>query len=288
MTLRKILYPTKFRDLSLQALKELLALKKIGLEEVIVVHLIPREEVSFDVISGFLKEEVKRLMEEVDCKLDFWEREVGKAGISLKRIVKVGDPVFDIPQLAEEEKVDLVVVGKKTRTRIFTSSRTKEILQQLKVPALVFKYKILQEEEEIINQKIFSSPLLALDFSPPSLRALSLLSTIFPLAERAAILHVISPERSKELGEENFEILKKTFEKKMDEVLNPFALLQERVEKIVLYGEPQRVVFETLKEWRASLVILGRSEKTFVDRLFLGSVTSYVLDHDYLPVLIVP
>jgi hypothetical protein len=47
MSIKRILYCTKFRDLSLQALKELFVLKKVGLEEIILLHIIPREDVSY-------------------------------------------------------------------------------------------------------------------------------------------------------------------------------------------------------------------------------------------------
>jgi hypothetical protein len=41
MSIKRILYCTKFRDLSLQALKELFVLKKVGLEEIILLPYHP-------------------------------------------------------------------------------------------------------------------------------------------------------------------------------------------------------------------------------------------------------
>jgi len=288
MSIKRILYCTKFRDLSLQALKELFVLKKAGLEEIILLHIIPREDVSYVFPFGYLEEEANRLKEEAELRFEVWEKEIKASGLNYRTIIKVGDPVYDIPAVFEEEKVDLLVVGKKKRETLFVGSRTKEIIKHVKVPTLVFKYKIKEEDLEIENKNIFQRPLLAIDFSPPSLRALEIFYRLKDVFERGMVVYVIPSARVEGLDKMRMKALEEDASQNLENLLKNYFENTEKVEKLILLGEPQEMVLDLASEKEATLVILGRSEKTFIDRLFLGSVANYVLDRARTPVLIVP
>jgi nucleotide-binding universal stress UspA family protein len=288
MSIKRILYCTKFRDLSLQALKELFVLKKAGLEEIILLHIIPREDVSYVFPSGYLEEEANRLKEEAELRFEVWGKEIRASGLNYRTIIKVGDPVYDIPAVCEKEKVDLLVLGKKKRETLFVGSRTKEILKQVKVPTLVFKYQLKEEDLELENKNLFQRPLVAIDFSPPSLRALEFFYRLKDAFERGTVVYVIPSARVEGLDKMRMKALKEDASQKLDNLLKNYFENTEKVEKLILLGEPQEIVLDLASEKEATLVILGRSEKTFIDRLFLGSVANYVLDRARIPVLIVP
>ncbi|MCC6025805.1 MAG: universal stress protein [Caldimicrobium sp.] len=288
MSIKRILYCTKFRDLSLQALKELFVLKKVGLEEIILLHIIPREDVCYVFPFGYLEEEANRLKEEAELRFEVWGKEIMASGLNYRTIIKVGDPVYDIPTVCQEEKVDLLVVGKKKRETFFVGSRTKEILKQVKVPTLVFKYKLKEEDLEIENKNLFQKPLVAIDFSPPSLRALEFFYKLKDVFERGMVVYVIPSAKVEGLDKMQMNALKEDASQKLDNLLKNYFEYREKVEKLILLGEPQEMILDLASEKEATLVILGRSEKTFIDRIFLGSVGNYVLDKARTPVLIVP
>jgi len=288
MSIKRLLYCTKFRDLSLQALKELFVLKKVGLEEIILLHIIPREDVSYVFPFGYLEEEANRLKEEAELRFEVWGKEIRASGLNYRTIIKVGDPVYDIPAVCEEEKVDLLVLGKKKRETLFVGSRTKEILKQVKVPTLVFKYKLKEEDLEIENKNLFQRPLVAIDFSPPSLRALEFFYKLKDVFERGMIVHVIPSTKVEGSDKMRMKTLEEDASQKLDNLLKNYFENTEKVERLILLGEPQKTVLDLASEKEATLVILGRSEKTFIDRLFLGSVANYVLDRARTPVLLVP
>jgi len=288
MSIKRILYCAKFRELSLQALKELFVLKKVGLEEIILLHIIPREDVSYVFPLGYLEEEANLFKEEAELRFEVWGKEIKASGLNYRTIIKVGDPVYDIPAVCEEEKVDLLVLGKKKRETLFVGSRTKEIIKQVKVPTLVFKYKIKEEDLEIENKNIFQRPLLAIDFSPPSLRVLEFFYRLKDVFERGSVVYVIPSAKVKGLDKMRMKDLEEDASQKLDNLLKNYFENTEKVEKLILLGEPQEMVLDLASEKEATLVILGRSGKTFIDRLFLGSVANYVLDRARTPVLIVP
>jgi len=288
MSIKRLLYCTKFRDLSLQALKELFVLKKAGLEEIILLHIIPREDVSYVFPFGYLEEEANRLKEEAELRFEVWGKEIRASGLNYRTIIKVGDPVYDIPAVCEEEKVDLLVLGKKKRETLFVGSRTKEILKQVKVPTLVFKYKLKEEDLEIENKNLFQRPLVAIDFSPPSLRALEFFYRLKDVFEQGTVVYVIPSAKVEGSDKMRMKALEEEMSQKLENLLKNYFENTEKVERLILLGEPQEIVLDLASEKEATLVILGRSEKTFIDRLFLGSVANYVLDRARTPVLLVP
>jgi len=291
MRIRRILYATKLRDLSFQALKELFVLKKVGLEEIILFHVIPREEVSYSFPGGYMKEEVQRLKAEVELRFETWGKEILKEWLSYRSIVRVGDPLYEIPAFLSEERVDLLVVGKKERETPFVSSRTKEILKLVNVPTLVFKYRLKDVDGITENRDIFRKPLLGIDFSEASLRAFNIWADLCGLHEGGIILHVISPERIEGLPEDKINALKEEVLKRLEALLEgnfQCRELMERIETLVLIGEPGSVILDLIADREASLVILGKSKKSFLDRLFLGSALHPVLDRAKVPVLVVP
>ncbi len=288
MSIKRILYCTKFRDLSLQALKELFVLKKVGLEEILLLHIIPREDVCYVFPSGYLKEEANRLKEEAELRFEVWGKEIRASGLNYRTIIKVGDPVYDIPAVCDEEKVDLLVLGKKKRETLFVGSRTKEIIKHVKVPTLVFKYKLKEEDLEKENKNLFQKPLLAIDFSPPSLRALEFFYRLKDVFERGMVVYVIPSARVEGLDKMRMKTLEEEMYQKLENLLKNYFKNTEKVERLILLGVPQEIVLDLASEKEATLVILGRSEKTFIDKLFLGTVANYVLDRARIPVLIVP
>ena len=61
MKINKVLFHTRFRDLALNALDAVLELKKVGLKEIVLTSIIPRDEVAFVPYGGYLKDEEERL-----------------------------------------------------------------------------------------------------------------------------------------------------------------------------------------------------------------------------------
>ena len=60
MNLIKILSATKFDELTLEAIKSLLDLKRAGMEEIILTHIIPCDEVAF--VPCWYRETRKRMV----------------------------------------------------------------------------------------------------------------------------------------------------------------------------------------------------------------------------------
>ncbi len=213
MKIEKILFTTKVGQLDFHDLESLFPLKRAGLREVILYYVIPREEVGFVPYGGYLKEEEERIREEARIRFEDWRRSLSSAGLSGRIAIEVGDPVPNILSLAERERVDLIVVGKKKMTgreRLFSGSHTLSLIIRSRVPTLVNKHLVEfdsnGETVTRINDRIFTRPLLATDWSGPSEKAIRLLLSLSGIVEQSYVCHVIGVRISK--GREVSELLR--------------------------------------------------------------------------------
>ncbi len=151
---RKVLYPTDFSELAEIAKDYVKKLKEAGAEEVVVLHVIhplefslPQFEDPFalDVatIYAHIPEIEKAILENHEKMLKEIEAELRSHGFRVKRVMTVGDPKDEIVRVAEEEKVNVIVIGyhgKGLIERILEMGSTaKAVIKNSKCPVLVVK-----------------------------------------------------------------------------------------------------------------------------------------------------
>ena len=67
-----LLFHTRFREGALDGLKAVLALGPAGLRRVVLVYIVPREEVAFVPYGGYRKDEEQRQREEAQRRFEEW------------------------------------------------------------------------------------------------------------------------------------------------------------------------------------------------------------------------
>ena len=84
--------------------------------------------------------------EKLDAKankiLDHYKKHLEDKGVTgVKTIIKTGHPAEEILSLADEEKVDMIMVGSRGDrvSHVFTGSVSREVVNRAKVPVLVVK-----------------------------------------------------------------------------------------------------------------------------------------------------
>lgn len=204
MKFNKVLFHTRFREMAFNALESVLELKKTGLEEIVLVHIIPTDEVGFVPYGGYLKEAAERIREQARNRFEDWQQTIEAAGIRSKIRVETGAVTAKIISIAEEEKVQLIVAGRKKRTLlelVYVGSHILDLLRRSPLPVLMTKhmvqYEVDGEQLTRTNDHIFDRPLLATDWSRPSEKALDALLAFKGLTEKALVTHVIGNKLAK-------------------------------------------------------------------------------------------
>jgi len=295
MKFEKILFPTKFRELDFNALESLLELRKAGLKEIVLTFVIPREDVAFVPFGGYLKDEEERLREEARIRFEDWQESVSKKGIKTKIRIEVGSPIPEIMSIAEEEKVDLIVAGRGKRTEIeevYLGSHTLGLIRRATIPILVSKYMVRFEREgELVtqvNDRIFTNPLLATDWSKPSEKAMEVLMALKGLVDKAMVTHIIEVKIAKGHDKSGLDRLEKESKIRLKEYCDRLKKNGINAESHLSSGKTAHEIVRVARDHKASVIIMGTTGKDRFKDFWLGSVSHRVAEESELPVLLVP
>jgi nucleotide-binding universal stress UspA family protein len=296
MSIEKILFPTKFREHAFNALETLLPLKDAGLKEVVFCHVISRKEVGFVPFGGYLKDEEEKRREEARIRFEDWQKSLSKNGISSKIIIEVGEIVHEILKTAEEEKIDLVVVGRKKRidtSESFIGSYTHKIITRSKLPVMVSKYMVQFTWEDAtltkINDKPFEMPLFCCDWSDRSRRASELLTSIRGVVKKIYVFHNITVKMDKDHDKADLQSREQESMEKLKRYCEIFREAGIEAEPHLGAGAILDELLRVSRERKATMVVIGN---TCVDRFFHNmlhkSLSYQVAKMSELPTLLVP
>jgi nucleotide-binding universal stress UspA family protein len=294
--IKRILFPTKFDEFNLEALKTLLDLKQAGLEEVILTHIIPRDEVAFVPFGGYQKNEEKRLREEARLRFEDWQDDLARSGVGTKVLIEVGDPVPEIMKLAEAEKVDLIVSGRTKRTsleRIYAGSRTLDLLRRIaSIPVLVSKYMLFCDIDgeciRRLNEHPFQRPLFASDWLLPSEHALQFVIALQGVVQKVDVAHVVAINSSRDHDTSAWQRI----EAESKDHLNRYCHILQKAgiesEPHLVPGDTASEILQLSRELNSTMIILGTTGKGRIHALFLGSLSQQIAEASELPTLLTP
>ena len=204
MPYRRLLFHTRFRDEALNSLRAVLDLQAAGLEEVVLAHVVPRDEVAFVPFGGYLSEEAERLKEAAHAQFEAWRPEIEARGLRCNIRVEIGIVNAKILEIADDEGVDLIAAGPKKRNPaelIYVGTHVLDLLRRSPLPVLWAKHLVEHEVDgrvvTRVNDHFWERPLLATDWSPPSAKALAAVGALKGAATSAIVAHVIDEKLTK-------------------------------------------------------------------------------------------
>ena len=295
MKFERVLFHTSFRELAMNSLVSILELKKTGLKEIVLTSVISREEVGFVPYGGYMKEEEERLRDVARVRFEDWQQTITEHGVDSKIRVLVGSPNKRILEVAEEEKVDLVVAGRKKRSlmeRVYVGTHVLDLLRRSTIPILMSKYMVEFEwqEESLtrVNDHIFLRPMLATDWSGPSENALAALAALKGLAEEVLISHVIDDKVAKGQDGEGLARLEQESKQRLEGYCQRLEEKGLATERHLAYGQTAPEILRLSRDHNATMIVMGRTGKDWFQEYWLGGVSHRVAELSELPIMIVP
>ncbi len=275
----KILFPTDFSEVSLHALRNCVPkFFELGAKKLYLVHIV-------DITATDI--EALELMKIDEEQIDNLAGELRERGIEVEPIVKLGIPSLEIAEIAKEKNVDLIISpskGENILRQMFLGSTASNLVRATKKPVLLIRYEWDEEEEKIKClhdcEKIFDKPLVALDFSPCSIRIMEAVKRFEELIKEGVLLHVVDYGKAEEL-EENIAKAKQNLERYAKIVKFP-------VEREVLAGVASQGIIGLSIAKGATLIVMGKKGRSIIKDLLLGSTAERVIRDSKLPVLLVP
>lgn len=288
MLIRKMLFVTKFEELGFGALQSLLPLRKSALEHVIFMNVIERDRVAMHRGVGYKKSEERKLREQANIRFIDWAENLFEQGMEVGAYIVVGNLVPQVIEAAEKEEADLIVIGRRSRKMMdvfYSGADITELLSRAERPVLVYKHR---GEKATEIKKPFDKPLLAIDWSPASLRAVDYLKNLKDVIHKINVVHVASPKDLK--GTDNFDIqqLRKEQREKLDNICEVFIANGIDAKSHVYVGNTIEEIERAAGERKSTMIVLGSSGKTTFAERWIGSTPRYIAEKSPYPALIIP
>jgi nucleotide-binding universal stress UspA family protein len=288
MDIQKLLFVTKFEELGFDALKSLLSLRKASLNHVVFVNVIERDRVAMHRGAGYLKEEEIRLRETANIRFIDWAEDLFEQGMEVGVYIVVGSMVAEVIKAAQKEEADLIVIGRSHKgvlEQLYAGSDITELLRRAAIPVLVYKQL---SDTAISIEKPFEKPLLAVDWSPASLRAVEYLKVLKDVITEIHVIHVVAEKDLKGASAMEVQRKRKETRKKLDDICDVFETEGVKADAHVYIGDAEEEIEKAAREHQASMIVLGSSGKTAWVERWLGSTPQSIAEDSIYPTLLIP
>ncbi len=282
--LKKILWATDFSDEAQEALFYTAAFAKTFNAKIVALHCVPDFSPALydtaSVIRGELARRVDDMKKEADKRLQTIKNH---QGIPFKIIVKEGNASKKIIETAEEEKVDLIVIGRRGMSaieKLFIGSVANHVLRNSPVPILVTKKKTGKPQfKKILVPTDFSDQEeVERDFAWKLAKGFGSDLTLLHILE----LHdfEFSPQVLDELFTSLLKRLKKRKTREKAEI---------KVEEDVYRAINSSIgIVDYAETHKFDLIVISTCVHSKIERFFLGSTTEKVISYTHVPIFAIP
>ncbi|MDY6827597.1 MAG: universal stress protein [Bacillota bacterium] len=265
---------------SMELLNAVDDLKKMDIQELIIVHVIRTE------LAGIgLGNRRKQFLENIEKKKD----EFIAGGLQVTIHQPIGKPSEEIKHLAEEENADLILIGSLGEgslvRRIFLGSTVTEVVRSIKKAVLIEKYR--QKEKSFSRVPIFregkpTTVLLATDFSSSSLHVFDTFLENPGIFDKLILISVVDEGNTEEQVQGN----RDKAEAKLAEWKAEFEEKGYEVETEVAVGVASELVVESAEKNDVSLLAISKRGRSMIDELAVGSTADHIIRRSAQPVLL--
>jgi len=255
MSVKKILYATNFnaQDLTTSLIENTLAMRQVGLEEVVFLQVAPFEG---------------------------WIQALSEYNIKYKTLVEQKLFSSRILSVATKESVSVIVLNLDRKTRkAVRNSLIKNIIKRSSIPILIINDN--GHGQEATRKELFENVVIAMDWSPAAGNALTHLFIFEKMLGSLEVVNVINDKLTIKDIRELRENLAKTRKGCLDRGID--------AESHVYAGKTSEEIITAAKDYRASLIVLGiNSNMNIFKNLFKQSSSYKIAEKANIPVLVVP
>jgi len=287
MKITRLLFVTKFEELGFDAVQSLLSLTKADLNHIVFINVIERERFAMSRV-GYRKDEEVRLREAANIRFIDWSENLFEQGLEVGVYIVVGSLVAEVIKAAKKEESDLIVIGRSHKgvlEHLYSGSDVTELLRRAATPVLVYKHL---SETVISIAKPFERPLLAMDWSPASMKAVAYLKELKDVVQEISVVHVVSEKDLKGTSAMSVQQTRKQARKKLEEICDMFASEGIEAREHVYIGEPEEEIEKAAKECQSTMIVLGSSAKMAWVEKWLGSIPQSIAEKSMYPTLLIP
>lgn len=287
MKITKLLFVTKFEELGFDAVQSLLNLTNADLNHIVFINVIERDRFAMSRV-GYRKDEEIRLREAANIRFIDWSEHLFEQGLEVGVYIVVGSLVSEVIKAAEKEEADLIVIGRSHKgvlEHLYSGSDVTELLRRTATPVLVYKHL---SETAISIEKPFERPLLAMDWSPASLKAVEYLKGLKDVVREIRVMHVASEKDLKGSSAMAIQKTRKETRTKLEKICDAIEAEGIKARSHVYIGDPEEEIEKAARDCQATMIVLGSSAKTAWVEKWLGSTPRTIAEKSVYPTLLIP
>ena len=227
---------------------------------------------------------ISELLKAPGEKILFEAKEIARSeGVSIKTRLEEGEIFEKIINVAEEERCDLIVMGRHGMTRLeraLMGSVTAKVIGHFKGRILIIPRDTSIGYKNILvatDGSKYSDAAVdeAINYAKSYEGTLKILSAV----DVTKKFQVKAPEFLEELID--------NAKKNLDDIKNKAQQAGVNAETFVREGEPYKVIADLATELNADIIVMGSHGRTGLKRLLMGSVSEKVIGYAPCPVLVV-
>lgn len=139
---KTVLFPVDFSDVSFKVLDAFQDLKAMGVDKVVLLHVVDERSYQYMEAYSSLKEIQEQNLEHAHAELDKMAQQLREFGVNVASRVAVGMPVREILAAEKEDEVSMIVMGSHGRSNLsemFLGSVAEKVIRKCTKPVFVVK-----------------------------------------------------------------------------------------------------------------------------------------------------
>lgn len=289
----RILFPTDFSVYANAVTACLPSLQTAGVKEVILLHVIRANDVPLP--ETYNLESYKYIRWSVEEQLNLLRMVMEGHGLRVRIRIEYGSPVAEIVRVANDEKVEMIVIGAQGTTlaqELMIGSTAYEVIRRSPVPVLLQKAEVVREEGHNrcrwVCAEMFKRVLHPTDFSAAADEAYQMVERLHEAGTREVVLLHVQDERVlKHRSQDQLAAFDQEDQIRLEKRCDHLRDLGFNARQLIRKGNPVQVTVQTADEIQAGLIVIGSQGLSAIRELLIGSTLEGVVRLAKQPVLVV-
>lgn len=288
----RVLFPTDFSAYANAVFACLPDLKSAGMRHVHLLAVITTGQVPLG-HTVWNEDSLARVKWSMEEHLYIASMALQGQGLSTSAQVVYGNPAREIVRVAQEERVDLIVMGAQGQSafqEILLGNTAFDVLRMSPIPVLVEKFEVVRElgkaECRRVCGETFQRVLHPTDFSDCASNSFSVVKRLKGAGtEEVLLLHVQDERIMRRRSREQLAEFDREDMARLDRMARDLALYRLPARAILRHGLPHAETLKVADEENASLIVLSVCGRNVMDELLVGSTFEKIVRLSRRPVL---
>ncbi len=289
----RVLFPTDFSAYSDAVFACLPDLKPAGLREVVLLSVIRPSDVPMPETVN--RESLEYWRWSLEEKLNIARMALEGKGLRALTRVEYGNPVEQILRVAEDERVEMIVLGAQGATaaqELLIGSTAYEVIRRATVPVLLEKFEVVRELGHVkcrqVCEHVFERVLHPTDFSEPANAAFQVVKRLKAAGTKeVVVLHVQDDRVMKQRPSEQLAEFDHHDTDRLQALCKVLSMFGLQAQPVLRHGIPFKEALAVADEMDVSLIVLGSQGRSAVREMLAGSTFENVARLSQRPVLVV-